>query len=99
MLATQDRIGRGSFEPFVLAQRKTPKTPSKLRETLEELLGKEHTVKHAAIALRCDEQALNGWLAGASQVPGPVISALELALDCPHHRRPAVWSLKWLIDG
>ncbi len=96
-MATQDRIGRGTFEPFVLAQRKTPMTPSELRETLEELLGKEHTVKHAAIALRCNEQALNGWLAGASQVPGPVISALELAMDCPQHRRPAVWSLKWLI--
>ena len=99
MLATQDCDGGGAFEPFVLAQRKTPMTSSKLLKILELLLGKEHTLKHAAIALRCDEQDLNSWLAGESQIPGPVISALELALDCPQHKRPAVWSLKWLIDG
>jgi hypothetical protein len=73
-------------------------TPSKLLETLEELLGKEHTLKQAAIALRCDEQDLNSWLAGESQVPGLVISALEQTLDCPQHKRAAVWSLKWLVD-
>jgi hypothetical protein len=73
-------------------------TPSELRETLEKLLGKEHTIKHAVIALRCDEHSLNSWLAGESQIPGPVISALELVLVCPPHKRPAVWSLTWLID-
>ena len=73
-------------------------TPTELRETLEELLGKEHTLKHAAIALRCDESALKGWLAGKSKIPGPVISAVELAMHCPQHKRPVVWSMTWLID-
>ena len=73
-------------------------TSSELRKTLEQLLGKKHTLKHAAIALRCDESALNDWLAGKSKIPGPVISALELAMECPPHKRPAVWSLTWLID-
>ena len=73
-------------------------TPTELRKTLEDLLGKEHTLKHAAVALRCDESDLCDWISGKSQIPGPVISALELALDCPQHKRPAVWSLIWLID-
>jgi hypothetical protein len=73
-------------------------TSSELNAALEELLGKEHTLKHAAIALRCDEHSLNSWLTGESQIPGPVISALELVLACPPHKRPAAWSLTWLID-
>ncbi len=73
-------------------------TASELRAALEELLGKEHTLKHAAIALRCDESDLCDWISGKSQIPGPVISALELVLACPPDKRPAAWSLTWLID-
>ncbi len=73
-------------------------TPSELRETLECLLGKEHTLKHAAIALRCDESDLCDWISGKSQIPGPVISALELAINCPQDKRPTDWSLRWIID-
>ncbi len=74
-------------------------TPTELRKTLEELLGKKYTRKHAAIALRCDEHALDDWLAGKSKIPAPVISVLELVTACPSDKRQAVWSLKWLIDG
>ena len=75
-------------------------TPTKLRETLVELLGKECNLKQAAYALGCDEHSLDDWLAGERKIPAPVISALELVAACPPDRRPAVWSrsLTWLID-
>ena len=73
-------------------------TPTKLRKTLEELLGKKYTLKHAAFALRCDEHALDDWLAGKSKIPAPVISVLELVAASPPDKRQAVWSLRWLID-
>jgi len=72
--------------------------PTELHKKLEGLLGKDYTLKHAAIALRCDEQVLDDWLAGMSKIPASVISALELVTTCPPDKRQAVWSLKWLID-
>jgi len=73
-------------------------TPTKLRKTLEELLGRNYTLKHAAFALRCDEQALDDWLAGKSKIPAPVISSLKLVAAYPPDKRQAIWSLRWLIN-
>jgi hypothetical protein len=99
MLATQDRAGGGLFEPFVLARRQTPMTASELNAALEELLGKKYTLRQAANALNCDVNSLFDWLSGESEIPASVISTVELAKDCPPHKRIAAWHLPWLINA
>lgn len=74
-------------------------TPFELRQALEELFGKTGAVGKASIALRCDEHSLQSWLDGQQEIPGPVISALELARACPPERLPSAWGHVWPVDG
>lgn len=69
-----------------------------MRRIMEQIFGKNDTISNAAAALRCDEATLKRWLAGESEIPGPVVAALELAQACPPEYLPMAWRRVWLID-
>ena len=66
-------------------------TPNQFRAQLEQLLGARKTAERAAVALNCSERCVFYWLAGERQIPGPVISAIELARACPPELLPEAW--------